>query len=206
MKRSKYLSTLLLTAGIATTASVSAQWLGPWGSENDLAAAWGLEPSTLDDPDEGPGETIDYSGTEQPFRMSVESGNQTKPRATAPLRPAPRMAPAPRPAAPAPIARAPIERRPLDRPGVDRPKSRTLPLPPPKPVAPAPRARAPYYAQRPPAPLQRRAPQRAERRAPAPRQYGGYRQPVAPMPYYMPQPLPMMRMPAARAPYPYYRR
>ena len=175
MKRRTQLSTLLLISGIISAATASAQWLGPWGSEDDLAAAWGLEPNTLNDPDEGPGETIDYNTPEQPFRMNVQSGNPIKPRTAAPVRPAPR--PTPRIAAP------------------------------PLPARPAPRARTPYYAQRrAPAPIQRRVPTRVQRRAPAPRSYNSYRQPMTPMPYFMPQPFQQMQMPAARAPYPYYRR
>ena len=166
MKRVSTLSSLLLIAGIGISGSATAQWFSPWGSENDLATAWGLEPSTLDDPNEGPGETIDYSSPEQPFGMNVQSGSQLK----APTRYAP-PAPAPRPAAPAPIA-----------------KSR--PAPPPKPARPAAPAPRDYY--------QRRVPL-------APRNYG-YRQPVRPMPYYAPKPLPPLRMPVPLAPDPYYRR
>ena len=194
MKRRTQLSTLLLISGIISAATASAQWLGPWGSEDDLAAAWGLEPNTLNDPDEGPGETIDYNTPEQPFRMNVQSGNPIKPRTAAPVRPAPR--PTPRIAAPA----APIRKAPAAI-------TKARPAPPPLPARPAPRARTPYYAQRrAPAPIQRRVPTRVQRRAPAPRSYNSYRQPMTPMPYFMPHPFQQMQMPAARAPYPYYRR
>ncbi len=161
----KKLSTLLLVAGMISSPHATAQWFGPWGSENDLSSAWGLEPESSEDPEEGPGVTIDYNNAEQPFGMNVQSGGQDRGQRTYPMAPV-------RPAAPAPIA-----------------KARPAPPKPVKPIAPIPRSRQDYY----------------QRRAPQPQSYG-YRQPVRPMPYYAPRPLPPIRMPTPLPPYPYYRR
>ncbi len=131
MKRVHHLPVFLLSAAFLTTGTATAQWFSPWGSENDLATAWGLEPNTLDDPNEGPGETIDYSSPEQPFGMNVQSGSQMKPLKAAPVPPT-----RPLPAAPAaPIAKA----RPTAPPPV-----------PARPARPAPPRQ--YYQRRAPAP------------------------------------------------------
>lgn len=171
MKRTKRLSTLLLITGCITTGITHAQWLGPWGSENDLATAWGLEPSTLNDPDEGPGETIDYSNPEQPFGMNVQSGSQLNPKQTAPIRPA-------RPVMPAPVAPAPAVRAPV---------ARARPTPPPPPARPAtPRAPRNYYQR--PAPRNYGRYRQQARPMPyyAPRPLPPLRMPMplSPYPYY----------------------
>ncbi len=127
------LTSLLLLTGMAASTVVNAQWLGPWGNENDLAAAWGLEPQGVDDPDEGPGVTIDYNNPEQPFGMSVQSGSQT----SKPLPPPPSMRM--RPQAPAPVKPTPAP----------PPLAKALPKPP-EPIKPIPRTRQDYYSRMPP--------------------------------------------------------
>lgn len=88
------ISTVAFAAGVLFSGVATAQWLGPWGSGNDLATAWGLESDSTEDPDEGPGETIDYGVSEKAFGMSVQSGAETPPpvvserRAVAPPPPA----------------------------------------------------------------------------------------------------------------------
>lgn len=176
MKQTHYLPIFLLAAGFLSTSTASAQWFSPWSSENDLATAWGLEPSALEDPNEGPGETIDYSTPEQPFKMNVESGSHVKPFRTAPAPVAPPRTtrPTPAPAAPAPTIR------------------QARPTPPPVPARPArPSPPRQYYQRRAPAPR---------------RDYGRNRQPAPLTPYYAPRPLPPLRMPVPMDPFPYYRR
>ncbi|MBC8520297.1 MAG: hypothetical protein H8D24_07830 [Gammaproteobacteria bacterium] len=73
------ISTVAFAAGVLFSGVATAQWLGPWGSGNDLATAWGLETDSIDDPDEGPGETIDYGASEKAFGMSVQSGAESRP-------------------------------------------------------------------------------------------------------------------------------
>jgi hypothetical protein len=156
MNRRHRLSALLLLAGFGISLSTSAQWFSPWGSENDLATAWGLEPSSLEDPDEGPGETIDYNSTEQPFGMNLQSGNELQPPRAAPRPPAVRPA-----APPAPLAKTKPTPPPQARtapPSAPRGYyQRTAPPPrsygyrqPPRPM--------PYYAPKPLPPIRMPAP------------------------------------------------
>ena len=188
MKTSSRISPLLsvvlfVTSTLFVTTSF-AQWFGPWGNENDLAAAWGLEPDSIDDPDEGPGETINYNNFEKPFRMNVESGSQAYNRPIAPpKRVRPIAAPAPKPKPAAPVAAAPVAAAPQRRPMPPRASSLRPPQNPGR-----------YYRRQAPRP---------------PRGYGNSRRPIPPMPYYGPRPPmpPMVMQPRAMplSPYPYRR-
>ncbi|MBT3348150.1 MAG: hypothetical protein HOM84_03685 [Thiotrichales bacterium] len=137
-----YRATGVLLFTLTTQSVVQAQWLGPWGSGDDLAAAWGLEESPINDPDEGPGETLDFSrsavdGAEKNFGMSVESGKNVYTKAApvvvprrAPTRVQPR--PTSRPiyrATPTYRTRAPAPRAPAPRHSSNR-RSFPAPLPP----------------------------------------------------------------------------
>jgi len=155
---------IALAAGLTFSSISAAQWFGPWGNENDLATAWGLEPIPTEDPEEGPGETIDYSNSEPYFNMQVGSGSTQKK-----LDPPPVSTTAPRPAPPPVAAKKPLPRPPVatPRPQWNDPYRRMAPprrAVAPMPVMPRgygnyrPRPPAPYYAPRmprlaPPAPM-----------------------------------------------------
>lgn len=134
---------------------VAQAWFSPWGDENDLATAWGLEPNSINDPEEGPGETIDYNSSETPFSMNIQSGQQVKPRPAAPQRPLPpraiAKAPKARPA-PAPLPAKPALPQPTPR-SYYQPRRAQAAAPYPR-YRTAPRSPAPYYAPRPLPPIQ----------------------------------------------------
>ncbi len=152
---------ITVVAGLACSTIVSAQWLGPWGGD-DLAAAWGLENNSISDPDEGPGETIDYGSSERAFKMDVQSGNSARKSKML----------TPTPAAPPTAARRSPPPARMEQPrrwGYSRDRYRRMPPPPPRayggyrpPLQPM-----PYYSPR------RVAPRRLQRLAPPP-----------PYPYY----------------------
>ncbi len=156
------ISIITLVTGMACSSMASAQWFGPWGSENDLATAWGLEESSVDDPDEGPGETIDYGSPEQVFGMSVQSGSDNGNRgAETTMPPAVAAPPARAKRTPPPPAR--VERRVERRAERDLARDRYRRMPPPRSYRgyPPPRRAMPYYPQRRALPPPRRAPRLA---------------------------------------------
>ncbi|MBT3197804.1 MAG: hypothetical protein HN842_03940 [Gammaproteobacteria bacterium] len=203
MKTTIRITSLFIAAGLFCTTTASAQWFGPWGNENDLATAWGLEPSTLDDPDEGPGETIDYNTIDPPFNMNVGSGSNHRQQA------APRQRIRPMPVAPT-IAVPKVAPPKVATKAVPKPPSVPVVTPRRKPQPPSsPRTIAKPRIPLPPPRANRFAPPPRpndyyRQRAADPRQYG-YRPPRPPMPFYAPPPFPPIQAPR-RAPYPYYRR
>lgn len=159
------ISIITLVTGMACSSVATAQWFGPWGNENDLATAWGLEESSVEDPDEGPGETIDYGSSEQLFGMSVQSGgdnargieNTPPPVVSAPPARAKRTPPPP----------VRVERR-AER---DLARDRYRRMAPPGTYRgyPPPRRSMPYYPQRRALPPPRRVPPRLAPLPPYPR-------------------------------------
>ncbi len=157
------ISTVAFTAGVLFSGVVSAQWLGPWGGGNDLATAWGLEDNSADDPDEGPGETIDYGASEKTFGMSVQSGAESQPPVVTERRAATPLAPPPSVRAERPRLRDNRARDGYRRAIPPRRYRSYRQRPPMRP--------APYYDPRRMAPPSRRAPMRQMR-------------PMRPYPYY----------------------
>lgn len=159
-----------LTAGLTFSSISAAQWFGPWGNENDLATAWGLEPLSTEDPDEGPGETIDYSNSEPYFNMQVGSGSAHQKLEAAPTNAAP-VRPAPPPVA----AKKPLPRPPVSTPHPQwkDPYRRAVP---PRAYAPRPYPPRSYNIQRPRTPMPYYAPRPMPRLAPP--------APLPPFPYY----------------------